>query len=285
MRPDVHAFFDPATFTLSYVVADPQSKSCAIVDPVLDYDPRSGRTRTKSAEKIIEFANLNALKVEWILETHIHADHLSAAPLLQSRLGGRIAAGARVPIVQATFKALFNLGDDFTADGRQFDHLFADGEEFAIGTLTARAMFTPGHTPACVTYLIGDAALVGDTLFAPDLGTARCDVPGGDPATLFGSIRSILALPPQTRIYLCHDYPEGRKERWLTTVAEQRAQNIHIHDGIDQAAYVALRGARDKTLSMPVLILPAVQVNMRAGRVPAPETNGVRYLKIPLDAV
>ena len=285
MQPDVQAFFDPATFTLSYVVADPGSKHCAIIDSVLDYEPRSGRTTTKSAAKLVDFVRNNGLTVDWILETHIHAYHLTAAAWLKRQLGGTIAAGASVPVVQASFKGLFNLGDDFAADGRQFERLFANGEEFAIGALKARVMFTPGHTPACITYVIGDAVFVGDTLFAPDLGTARCDFPGGDAATLYKSIHAIFELPAETRLFLCHDYPEGRKERWQTTVAEQRADNKHIRDGIDEAAFVAMRTARDKTLSMPVLILPGVQVNMRAGQLPPAEKNGVSYLKIPLNAV
>ena len=287
MQPDVKGFFDPDTFTVSYAVKDPASNSVALVDSVLDYDPASGRTKTASADALIKHVRDNGLSVEWILETHVHADHLSAAPYLREKLGGRIGIGGDVVQVQQGFGKLFNAEAGFARDGSQFDHLFKDGETFAIGSLAGRAMHTPGHTPACMTYVIDDAAFVGDTLFMPDYGTARCDFPGGDAATLFRSIQRIFALPPQTRLFMCHDYKApGRDEyRWETTVAAEKAGNIHVHDGIAEADFVAMRRARDATLSMPRLILPSVQVNMRAGHMPPPEANGVRYLKIPVDAI
>ncbi len=287
MQPDVKGFFDPDTFTVSYVVKDPASNRAALVDSVLDYDPASGRTKTASADALIAHVRENGLSVEWILETHVHADHLSAAPYLREKLGGRIGIGGDVVQVQQGFGKLFNAEAGFARDGSQFDHLFKDGEAFAIGGLAGRAMHTPGHTPACMTYAIGDAAFVGDTLFMPDYGTARCDFPGGDAATLFRSIQRIFALPPQTRLFMCHDYKApGRDEyRWETTVAAEKAGNIHVHDGVSEADFVAMRRARDATLSMPRLILPSVQVNMRAGHMPPPEANGVRYLKIPVDAI
>ncbi len=284
MRPAVKGFFDPATNTISYVVHEPESDRAAIVDPVLDFDHRSGRTTTVLADAVVAYVRERGLAIDWILETHVHADHLSAAPYLKERLGGRVAIGACVTIVQKTFQKIFNVTDSFATDGSQFDHLFKDGDAFAIGSLQVRVMHTPGHTPACVTYLAGDAAFVGDTLFSPDYGTARTDFPGGDARALYRSIRKILALPPATRLFLCHDYqPGGRPPLWETTVAEQRAHNIHIHDGIDEETFIAMRTARDKTLDMPLLLLPSVQVNMRAGRLPPPEANGVSYLKIPLN--
>ncbi len=283
-KPKVTGFFDPATSTVSYVVADPRSKAAAIIDPVLDFDPKAARTGTASADRLIAHVRERGLEMEWLLETHAHADHLTAAPYLKDRLGGRIAIGAHIATVQRTFKRIFNAGPEFSTDGSQFDHLFHDGDAFRVGGLPGRALHTPGHTPACLTYLIGDAAFVGDTLFMPDYGTARCDFPGGDARVLFRSIRRILSLPPQTRLFMCHDYrPGGREPRWETTVAEQRAANIHVHDGVDEEAFVALRTARDRTLEMPALILPAVQVNMRAGRLPPPEDNGVSYLKLPVN--
>ena len=287
MKPRIEAFFDEATYTVSYVVAEPEGGRCAIIDPVLDYDPKSGRTDTASADAIIAHVRTEKLAVDWILETHAHADHLSAAPRLKAQLGGRIAIGAHITEVQETFKKVFNVGADFTADGAQFDHLFADGEEFPIGAMVGRVMHTPGHTPACLTYLVGDAAFVGDTLFMPDYGTARTDFPGGDAATLYRSIRRILALPPETRLFMCHDYKAPGRDTfaWETTVAEQRANNVHVHDGIAARDFVALRNARDQSLDMPRLILPAVQVNMRAGHLPPAEENGVSYLKIPVDAL
>lgn len=286
-RPVVKAFFDEATFTVSYVVRDPGSKVCAIIDSVLDYDPASGRTARRSADAVIAYVQAEGLDVAWQLETHAHADHLSAAPYLQEALGGRLAIGEHILRVQEVFGDLFNAGPDFARDGRQFDHLFSDGERIDIGGLEAIALHVPGHTPACMAYVIGDAVFVGDTLFMPDYGTARCDFPGGDAATLYRSIQRLLTLPDQTRVFLCHDYkaPDRDVYAWETTIGEQRRGNIHVHQGIDEAQFVALRQARDRTLDMPRLILPSVQVNMRGGRLPEPEDNGVRYLKIPLNAV
>ncbi|MEW5885926.1 MAG: MBL fold metallo-hydrolase [Pseudomonadota bacterium] len=279
----VKSFFDPATYTATHVVSCPATKVAAIVDSVLDYDPKAGRTSTASADQVIAYVEAMGLTVDWHLETHAHADHLSAAPYLKRRLGGRIGIGARIREVQGVFKEVFNAADMHT-DGRPFDHLFEDGETFAIGALEARVLHTPGHTPACVTYLVGDDAFVGDTLFMPDYGTARCDFPGGDARTLYRSIGKLLALPPQTRLHLCHDYlPGGRPAMWQTTVAEQRAANIHVREGTAEDEFVAMRTARDRTLDMPVLILPSVQVNVRAGELPPPEDNGTRYLKIPLN--
>ena len=287
MKPLVHAFFDEPTFTVSYVVEDPATKIAAIVDSVLDYDPASGRTSHDSADKIVAFVKERGLTVEWLLETHVHADHLSAAPYLKAALGGKIAIGANIRTVQGIFSKVFNAEPGFATDGRQFDHLFSDGDTFAVGSIEGRVMHTPGHTPACLTYLIGDAGFVGDTLFMPDYGTARCDFPGGDAATLFRSIRKIFALPPETRLFMCHDYkaPGRDSYAWETTVGEEKAKNIHVHDGIAEADFVAMREKRDATLSMPRLILPSVQVNMRGGELPPPEDNGTRYLKIPLNAL
>jgi glyoxylase-like metal-dependent hydrolase (beta-lactamase superfamily II) len=285
-KPRVETFFDEATATLSHIVCDPESSACAIVDPVLDFDPKSGRTSSASARRLIDYMDANALSVEWILETHIHADHLSSAAFLKREVGGRIGIGAKVREVQETFGKLFNAGPDFDPDGRQFDHLFQEDEEFRIGGLPARAIETPGHTPACVSYLIGDALFVGDTIFMPDFGSARCDFPGGNARTLYRSVRKLFALPAETRMFMCHDYrPGGRELRWETTVAEQCASNKHLRDGIDEDAFVEMRAARDRELDMPALILPSVQVNMRAGAFPPPESNGLRYLKIPLDAL
>ena len=287
MRPTVDSFFDEATNTVSHIVADPASGKAAIVDSVLDFDPASGRTRTDSADRLIAHVKANRLTVEWVLETHIHADHLSAAPYLLEKLGGKLAVGAAIAQVQHTFGDLFNAEPGFARDGSQFHHLFQDNETFRLGGIEARAIHTPGHTPACMTYVIGDAAFVGDTLFMPDYGTARCDFPGGDARQLYRSIRKIFALPPQTRLFLCHDYKApGRDEyRWETSVAEERASNIHVHDGVTEEDFVAMRTARDATLSMPRLILPSVQVNMRAGHFPPAEENGVSYLKLPLNAL
>ena len=287
MQPHVEVFFDPATFTYSYVVTDPTSKRCAIIDSVLDYDPAAGRTSYASADRLIAYVREQHLHVDWLLETHVHADHLSAAPYLKRELGGQLAIGENITVVQNTFGKLFNAGTEFATDGRQFDHLFKDGDTFQIGSLEARAIHTPGHTPACMTYLIGDAGFVGDTLFMPDYGTARCDFPGGDARTLFQSIHRLFSLPDDTRLYMCHDYKApGRDDfRFQTTVAEQRAQNVHVHEGIGEAEFVAMRRARDATLGMPMLILPSVQVNMRAGQLPPAEANGTRYLKIPLDVL
>lgn len=285
MKPDVKAFFDDATYTVSYVVKDPGSKSAAIIDSVLDYDPKSGRTDTASADQIIDYVKQNGLKVEWLLETHAHADHLSAAPYIQKAVGGTTAIGAHITEVQDVFAKLFNVEKGFQTDGRQFEHLLQDGEEFRIGGVTLRAMHTPGHTPACMTYVTDGAAFVGDTLFMPDFGTARADFPGGDARTLFQSIQKVLALPDETTLYMCHDYKApGRDEyAWETTVAEQKATNIHVGAGKTEDEFVAMREARDATLEMPTLILPSVQVNIRAGEMPPAEDNGVSYLKIPIN--
>ena len=286
MTPAVKSFFDPATWTVSYVVYQKEGSACAIIDSVLDYDSKSGRTRTTSADQLVAFVQANKLQVAWILETHVHADHLSAAHYLQGKLGGKIAIGAAITHVQDVFKGVFNLEPGFCADGSQFDHLLQDGEVFAIGALQAEALSVPGHTAACMAYRIGDSVFVGDTLFMPDVGTARCDFPGGDAPTLYRSMRKLLSLPPETRLFMCHDYPpEGRAAAWEATVAEQRADNIHIRDGISEQAFVSMRTARDATLNMPVLILPSVQVNIRAGEMPPVEDNGVAYLKIPLNAL
>ena len=286
MRPNVHAFFDPDTWSLTYIVQDPNSGSCAIVDPVLDYEAASGRTTTESADEVVAKVEAENLAVEWILETHVHADHLSAAPYLQKRLGGKIGIGAHITEVQNIFGNLFNAEPEFHRNGSQFNQLFADGDTFAIGGLTVTAMHTPGHTPACMTYHIGDSLFVGDTLFMPDFGTARCDFPGGNASALYQSIQRLFTLPPETRIFMCHDYmPNGREMRYETTVGEQKKFNIHLHDGISEDEFVTMRSAKDKTLGMPALMLPSVQVNMRAGELPPPEDNGIRYLKIPLDAV
>ena len=288
----VEGFFDPTTSTVTYLLLDRATQAAAIIDSVLDFDPKSGRTGTQGAERIAAQVEALGLTVQWLLETHVHADHLSAAPWLQARLGGTIAIGAQITTVQKTFGTLFNAEPEFARDGRQFGRLFADGDTFAIGGLRATALHTPGHTPACLTYVVetpddpqvAPAAFVGDTLFMPDHGTARCDFPGGDAATLYRSIRRLLDLPGDTRLFMCHDYrPGGRALAHVTTVAEQRAANVHVHDGIAEDAFVAMRRARDATLDMPVLMLPSVQVNMRAGHLPPPESNGVRYLKIPLD--
>lgn len=287
MQPKVDAFFDPATFTYSYVVSDPTTKHCAIIDSVLDYDPASGRTSFTSADRLIAHVHEHKLTVDWLLETHVHADHLSAAPYLKRELGGKLGIGANITVVQNTFGKLFNAGCEFATDGSQFDHLFADGDTFTIGSIKAHALHTPGHTPACMTYVIGDAGFVGDTLFMPDYGTARCDFPGGSAHTLYQSIRKLFSLPGETRLFMCHDYKApGRDDyRFETTVAEERAHNVHVHEGISEEDFVAMRSKRDATLGMPTLILPSVQVNMRAGQLPPAEENGTRYLKIPLDVL
>ncbi|TFI59737.1 MBL fold metallo-hydrolase [Sphingomonas parva] len=287
MNPEVQAYFDEATFTVSYLVCEPGGTHCAIVDPVLDFDPKSGRTSTVSADRIITDVRTKGLIVDWILETHAHADHLSGAPYLRKALGGRIGIGEHIKQVQRIFKDVFNLESTFNTDGAQFDHLFKDGERFSIGALPGRVLHTPGHTPADLTYVIGDAAFVGDTIFMPDFGTARTDFPGGDAAQLYRSTKKVLALPPETRLYLCHDYKApGRDEYvWETTVADQRARNVHVRDGISEEEFVAMRTARDAKLAMPMLLLPSVQVNIRGGELPPEEANGVRYLKIPLDAL
>lgn len=285
-KPEVKAFFDEATFTVSYVVSDPASGRAAIIDPVLDFDPASGRTSTVSADKVVAFVKENKLTIDWILETHVHADHISGAPFLKEQLGGQTAIGRGVTAVQSTFKSVFNLSD-LAADGSQFDHLFDDGDTFDIGSIRARVTATPGHTPACVTYVIGNTAFVGDTLFMPDFGTARTDFPGGSAAQLYRSIQKIFALPDDTRLFMCHDYKApGRDEfAWETTVAAQRDGNIHINKGVSEQAFVDTREGRDRQLGMPKLLLPAIQVNIRAGRLPDPENNDIRYLKIPINAV
>ena len=286
MQAQVKAFFDPATWTVSYVVFDAPGGHCALVDSVLDYDPKSGRTRPDSADQLIAFVREQNLTVDWILETHAHADHLSAAPYLRKHLGGKIAIGGKITQVQNVFKGIFHLEPEFATNGSQFDHLFEDGDTFAIGNLQAQALSVPGHTPACMAYQVSDAVFVGDTLFMPDVGTARCDFPGGNAHTLYQSVRKLLSLPPETRLFMCHDYPpEGREAQWECTVADQRARNIHVHDGVSEAEFVAMRTKRDAGLAMPVLILPSVQVNIRAGELPPPEANGVSYLKIPLNAL
>jgi glyoxylase-like metal-dependent hydrolase (beta-lactamase superfamily II) len=285
--PEVKVFFHESSNTFSYVVWDPATLDAAVIDAVLDYEPAAGRTGHHSADKIVGFVGRQGLTVTWVIDTHVHADHLSAAPYVQFRLGGKLAIGEHIRVVQETFGTVFNAGSGFARDGSQFDHLFADGERYMLGKIEATAIHTPGHTPACMTHVIGDAAFVGDTLFMPDYGTARCDFPGGDAATLYASIQKIFALPDATRIFLCHDYKAPGRDELAneTTVAAQRAGNIHVRDGIGAAEFVAMRTARDATLKMPQLILPAVQVNMRAGQLPPAEDNGTRYLKIPLDAL
>jgi glyoxylase-like metal-dependent hydrolase (beta-lactamase superfamily II) len=287
MQPEVHGFFHADTNTISYVVKDPGSNACAVIDSVLDYDPASGRTSTVFADQIVDYVKSRKLKVEWILETHAHADHLSAAPYIKQRLGGKTAIGSNITTVQNVFGKVFNAGPEFRSDGSQFDALLSDGDEVLVGGLRGRVMYTPGHTPACITYVFGDAAFIGDTLFMPDYGTSRCDFPGGDAHQLYKSVQKILSLPPQTRLFLCHDYlPPGRTEyRWETTVAEQKAHNVQIHEGVSEDQFVTLRKARDATLKMPVLILPSVQVNIRAGELPPAEDNGINYLKIPVNVL
>ena len=285
-KPEIQAFFEETTNTISYVVRDPTSSSCAIIDSVLDIDYAAGRIATTSADQIIAFVTEHKLKVDWLIETHVHADHLSAAPYIQSKCGGKIGIGEQITVVQETFGKVFNEGTDFQRDGSQFDHLFKDGDTYKIGALDALVMHTPGHTPACMTHVIGDAAFVGDTLFMPDGGSARADFPGGDSRTLFHSIRRVLSLPPDMRLFMCHDYgPNGRNIRWETTVAEQRAHNIHVRDGISEDEFVAMREARDKTLDMPKLIIPSLQVNMKAGELPKPDASGKRFLKVPLNVL
>ncbi|MBW8722059.1 MAG: MBL fold metallo-hydrolase [Polaromonas sp.] len=280
------AFFDSATWTVTYVVADPDTGRAAIIDPVLDYDFKSGCTGTASADRVLDYVREQGLHVEWILETHAHADHLSGAHYLKERTGGKIAIGEHIRAVQSTFKAIFNLEHSFAPDGSQFDHLLKDGETFRIGNMEMSALHVPGHTPADMAYRVGDAVFVGDTLFMPDVGTARADFPGGDAHQLYRSIRKLLLLPAQTRIFVCHDYPPGgRGPQWETTVGEQRRTNIHVQDGISEEAFVAMRAARDATLGMPTLILPSIQVNIRAGGLPPPEENGVSYLKIPVNVL
>ncbi len=285
-KPNVSAFFDEATFTITYVVSDPATGRAAVIDPVLDFDPASGRTSTTSADRVVAHVTDNDLGVDWILETHVHADHLSGAPYIREQLGGKAAIGKDVKAVQETFKGVFNL-KDLATDGSQFDHLFGDGDTFEIGDITATVIATPGHTPACITYVIGDAAFVGDTLFMPDFGSARTDFPGGSAPQLYESIQKILALPDATRLFMCHDYKAPGRDvyAWETSVAEQKASNIHINEQVSRDEFVEMREGRDSQLGMPKLILPSLQVNLRAGELPDPEDNDVRYLKIPLDAV
>lgn len=284
--PRITPFFDKESNTISYVVRDPASLSCAVIDSVLDFDYAAGRVSTASADAVIEHIRREKLHLEWLIETHVHADHLSAAPYIQQRLGGRIGIGEGIRAVQDTFGKVFNEGTEFRRDGSQFDHLFQDGDTYEIGALRGTALSTPGHTPACMTHVIGDAAFVGDTLFMPDGGTARADFPGGDAHALYRSIRRVLALPPETRLFMCHDYgPNGRPIRWETTVAEERAHNIHVRDGITEEEFVALRTARDATLAMPRLIIPSIQVNMQAGQLPPADGAGRRFLKVPLNGL
>jgi glyoxylase-like metal-dependent hydrolase (beta-lactamase superfamily II) len=286
VKPEVTPFFDADTNTISYVVKDPASQACAVIDSVLDFDYPAARIGHRSADAIIGFIREHGLTLEWLIETHVHADHISAAPYIQTALGGKIGIGAEITVVQQVFGKVFNEGTTFHRDGSQFDRLFADGDSYAIGTMTAFAMHTPGHTPACMTHVIGNAAFVGDTLFMPDGGTARADFPGGDARELYRSITRLLTLPPETRLFMCHDYgPNGRDIRWETTVADERANNVHVRDGISEDEFVAMRTARDATLGMPRLILPSIQINMDGGKLPDPETDGRRFLKIPLNAL
>jgi glyoxylase-like metal-dependent hydrolase (beta-lactamase superfamily II) len=287
MNPEVTAFFDEATFTVSFVVRDPAGSKCAVIDSVLDFDYASGRTDTRSADAIVAFLRAGALEPVWLLETHVHADHLSAAPYIQERLGGQIGIGEKITVVQETFGKIFNEGTRFQRDGSQFDRLFAEGDTFEIGALKGRVMHTPGHTPACLTYLIGDAAFVGDTLFMPDFGTARVDFPGGSAEALYASIQRILALPDETRIFVGHDYKAPGRDvfAWETTVAEQKALNVHVGGGATAEDFVRMRTERDKTLGMPKLIIPSIQVNMRAGQMPEPDDSGRSYLKIPVNGL
>ncbi len=287
VNPVVKTFFDQASNTFSYIVQDPNSNACAIIDSVLDFDYASGHTNFKSADEIIAYIQAKGLTVEWILETHAHADHLSAAPYLQQKLGGKIAIGQHITVVQQTFGKIFNAGTAFERDGSQFDRLFQENDEFQIGQLTAKVIHTPGHTPACLSYLIGDAVFVGDTLFMPDYGTARCDFPGGDAAVLYQSVQKLLALPDETRMFLCHDYLPAGRSHYVnqTTVGEQRRNNIHIREGISAQEFIAMRNARDATLAMPTLIIPSVQVNMRAGQMPPAEEDGQIYLKVPINCL
>ncbi len=286
MKPQIQSFFDSNTCTVSYLVFDQIGGHAAIIDPVLDYDHKSGRSKTVSADKILFALHEHQLKLSWILETHAHADHLSAAHYLQQQAGGKIAIGAHIHQVQNVFKKIFHLESEFAIDGSQFDYLFQEDEIFTIGQLSAKALFVPGHTPADMAYQIDDAIFVGDTLFMPDVGTARCDFPGGDAKMLFASIQKLLAFPDDTRLFMCHDYPpNGREVAFQTTVAAQKKNNIHVHDGVSEAEFVAMRSARDATLDMPLLILPAVQINIRAGNLPPPEANGISYLKIPFNGI
>ena len=284
IKPEVKGFFDEATNTVSYVLNDPNSNACAIYDSVMDIDYAAGRIAYESADDIIGYVRDKGLKVEWLIETHAHADHLSAAPYIQGKLGGKIGIGKNIKVVQEVFSKIFNEGTEFQRDGSQFDRLFDDGDTFAIGGLEAFAFDTPGHTPACMTHVIGNVAIVGDTLFMPDGGTSRADFPGGDARILYRSIKRVLSLPPQMRLFMCHDYaPGGRKIKWETTVADQRANNIHVRDGITEDEFVKLRTERDATLALPKLIIPSIQVNIRGGKLPAPDASGKRHLKVPIN--
>ena len=286
LKPSVYGIFDKATWTVTYVVHLGPGSVCVVIDSVLDYDQKSGRTKTTSADKVVDYINAYKLKLEWILETHAHADHISAAPYLKGKLGGKIAIGEHITQVQKVFQGIFNLEPAFKPDGSQFDQLLSSDETFMDGGLVGKALFVPGHTPACVAYQFGDAVFVGDTMFMPDVGTARCDFPGGDARTLYASTRKILSLPPETRLFMCHDYPPNdRPVAFETTVSEQKANNIHVHDGISEAQFVEMRTKRDSGLDMPALILPAVQINIRAGEMPPQESNGTAYLKIPINAL
>jgi len=286
VQPEVTAFFDEATNTISYVVEDPQSNACAVVDSVMDIDYAAGRIAYDHADAIIAFVEQHGLDCQWLIETHVHADHLSAAPYIQGKLGGKLGIGEKITVVQETFGKVFNEGTEFQRDGSQFDRLFKDGDSYLIGTMRAHVIHTPGHTPACMTHIIGDAAFVGDTLFMPDGGTARADFPGGDARALYRSSRRILQLPDQVRLFMCHDYgPNGREIKWETTVAEERQHNIHVKDGTSEDDFVAMREARDATLAMPRLIIPSLQVNMKAGRLPEPDPSGKQFLKVPLNTL
>jgi glyoxylase-like metal-dependent hydrolase (beta-lactamase superfamily II) len=283
VKPEVFHFFDEPTNTFTYVVKDPTSDACAVVDSVMDIDYAAGRTNLDGAKQIVDFIKSKGWHLEWIIETHVHADHLSAAPYIQSQLGGKLGIGERIDVVQETFGNVFNAGTEFKRDGSQFDKLFQDGEHYKIGNMTALALHTPGHTPACMTHVIGDAAFVGDTIFMPVGGSARADFPGGDARILYRSIKRVLSMPDATRLFMCHDYPDGRELAWKTTVGDERKANIHVHDGISEDEFVAMREARDKTLDMPRLILPSLQVNMRAGHTPPPEPDGKIFLRVPLN--
>ena len=286
LTPAVTGFFDAATNTVSYVLRDPASTACAVIDSVMDIDYAAGRITYDAADNIIDFIRQNVLSLEWLIETHVHADHLSGAPYIQGKLGGKIGIGANITIIQDTFGKIFNEGTAFQRDGSQFDQLFDDGDQYMVGTIPVLTLLTPGHTPACMTHIAGNAAFVGDTLFMPDGGSARADFPGGDARILYRSIRRVLSLPAEMRLFMCHDYgPNGRDIRWETTVAAQRAHNIHVHDGVTEDAFVAVREARDKTLGMPRLIIPSLQVNMRAGALPEPDDSGKRFLKVPINGL
>lgn len=286
VKPEVTAFFDEPTNTISYVVKDPASNACAVVDSVMDIDYAAGRITYDGADKIIAFIKENGLKLEWLIETHVHADHLSAAPYIQKHLGGKLGIGDKITVVQETFGKIFNEGTEFQRDGSQFDRLFKDGDTYTVGKMQCFAIHTPGHTPACMTHVMGDAAFVGDTLFMPDGGTARADFPGGDAHALYKSIKRVLSLPKETRLFMCHDYgPNGRDIRWETTVGDEREHNIHVRDGVTEEEFVAMRTARDSTLSMPKLIIPSLQVNMRAGDLPPPDKSGKRFLKVPVNTL